>query len=467
MKKIKNLVVLIVFFAIFVCPTIGCQKNDVNAKAIITCKQKKQTKTCYSKYEDRYVNYKKEKTIFYKKSKKKKFFELTRYDKGGKYALKEQYYFNKKGQLLSNGKDKAKKVVYDYYGNGKVSKVTRYTYNKKGKLVNKKVETKKYLKNKPVLGIQYASKPLSFKSIYNTNHFTHPSVINLNSKWNGYQYWLAITPYKNSQGRTENPHVYASNNMVDWIVPNGAKNPLDVPLGNRDKRYNSDTHLIYNEDKDQLELFWRYVDHTTKKIITYKKTSKDGRKWSQKKVVYVTNTKVNSFLSPSVVLDDNYKLWYAKKDGYVYYINSNNGVDWSKEVRVKLPFANDKLRTWHLDVKKYDDKYEMLITAFKMRGHYPIIGDRVGMDLYYSESEDGINWTKAKLVMKHSNLRGRFDGMNLYRSSYIKKNGKYALIYSGFDYNRTNGVSLAYGDSLFNLKGLRNRNDAIATFQSK
>ncbi|MEG0569906.1 MAG: hypothetical protein RR543_05950, partial [Erysipelotrichales bacterium] len=83
--------------------------------------------------------------------------------------------------------------------------------------------------NKDSMYYANAKEPLEFETAYNSSEVTHPSVINLNKKISGYKYWMANTPYVKSNALTENPHIFASNDLVNWEVPKGLVNPLDIP----------------------------------------------------------------------------------------------------------------------------------------------------------------------------------------------------------------------------------------------
>src|SRR5699024_8293928 len=53
----------------------------------------------------------------------------------------------------------------------------------------------------------------------------HPSVHAFRIPWNGYRFWMAFTPYPNTQH--ENPSIVASGDGVNWVVPSGLTNPID------------------------------------------------------------------------------------------------------------------------------------------------------------------------------------------------------------------------------------------------
>ena len=74
----------------------------------------------------------------------------------------------------------------------------------------------------------------------------HPAVLNLGNVWNGYQYWLAITPYPKGNDDYENPSIYASNDGISWVVPAGLTNPIE-PFPGGINNYNADPFFIFRK----------------------------------------------------------------------------------------------------------------------------------------------------------------------------------------------------------------------------
>jgi hypothetical protein len=102
---------------------------------------------------------------------------------------------------------------------------------------------------------------LNIYSSYGDDESYHPKVLTFDEEWNGYKYWMSFTPYPSGDDRKENPHIVASNDLVNWekvIKPDRA---LDEPSGNIPLVvYNSDAHIVYNEDMNQMEMYWRFVN---------------------------------------------------------------------------------------------------------------------------------------------------------------------------------------------------------------
>ena len=100
-----------------------------------------------------------------------------------------------------------------------------------------------------------ASTWLNITNAYGDVFNYHPSVQYFENGFGGYKYWIAYTPYKGCNDYWENPHIAASNDLKNWVVPSGFSNPLDPRPSNYERGavYNSDTELVYNTDTGLLE----------------------------------------------------------------------------------------------------------------------------------------------------------------------------------------------------------------------
>lgn len=91
----------------------------------------------------------------------------------------------------------------------------------------------------------------------------HPSVIDFKiefglDNWGGYRYWLAFTPYPNSEYLFENPGLLVSQDGIHWDVPPGIHNPVaPKPISFVLDNYNSDPELVFDPDDNALLLYWR------------------------------------------------------------------------------------------------------------------------------------------------------------------------------------------------------------------
>lgn len=295
--------------------------------------------------------------------------------------------------------------------------------------------------------------PVVYKS-YNSNQGTHPSVVSFEKKWNGYKYWMAFTPYKQGNSYYENPHIVASNNMINWIKPKGLKNPLDAIYDKSGKNYNSDTHLVYNQKTKKMEIIWRSV--FDKKVVFYYKNSSDGVKWSKKKQIMSFTRSKTDLYSPALIFEDGkYRLWSISTKYKVEYRESTNLTNWSSPRILNINFPKN-IKPWHIDAQKIDGKYHLLINAFPSKGAVKSIHRYTNSALYIMTSKNNINYTKPKKIMGPSK-KFKYDNRGLYRSSIQKINGVYAIIYSSVGKNKSWNISLSIGEDLNNLYGYKQK----------
>ena len=299
------------------------------------------------------------------------------------------------------------------------------------------------------------SQKLSIVTPLNDNQAYHPKVVSFEKPWNGYKYWMAYTPYPNGNEVEENPVINASNDMINWEVPDGLVIPLDKPDNANKYHYNSDTHLLFNQDTENLELFWRYVDDDNNDVFIYKVTSSDGINWSKKEEFLISNNRTFlDFVSPAIIYDSDlnlYRVWYVNNKA-VYYLetagadayNSSNVVNATK---IDMDYPSN-YQTWHLDViyNEESKQYEMVTCA------YIDVNNRKNMPLFYSFSNDNINWAKPIKILMPSTEKGLWDNAGLYRSSLLYEDGYYYLFYSGHNADMNVGIGLMYGKNIKELK---------------
>lgn len=295
--------------------------------------------------------------------------------------------------------------------------------------------------------------PLNAPNAYGNAYNFHPSMQFFETPWNGYSYWCAFTPYEGNNDIYENPHILASNDLEKWEVPQGFKNPLEPEPEDYEasSSYNSDTELVYNNDTNELECWWRTYAKRSNKIILYRKTTKDGVHWSDKQITMVSNDmKKHDFLSPSLVYEEHkYKMWAIDlmQDYVIHYYESADGIKWSKPRVIKLEYEIPNLNSWHMDVIHTPRGYEMLISAFPN-----VNNNHMNMDLYYAFSKDNETYTKARTIMRPTRKTQKWDNKGLYRSSLMWANNKYYCIYSAVNAEKgPMGLGIVSGDNPFHM----------------
>lgn len=300
-------------------------------------------------------------------------------------------------------------------------------------------------------------KELKIETPYKKGGACHPKVVYFKDGFNGYKYWMAYTPYPLHNSRYENPCILASNNLKDWEEPKGIKEPcLDDLSYNNDKRvYNSDTHLLFNEDTKELECWWRYVndkDKNNRQAIIYRRISKNGIDWNEKEVVRkFDNRRRLDYLSPSVIYENGiYKIWYVFKSN-IWLTITKDFIEFTEPKLINIDYLWN-VNPWHIDIEKTDLGYEMIYVAFpKGQKHH------FNMKLYYSSSGDGVNWEKPMIILEPRKYKS-WDNGGIYRSSLIKVDGSYHIIYTGWSKagnlpgNKHVGLGYVSGSNIENLK---------------
>ena len=290
---------------------------------------------------------------------------------------------------------------------------------------------------------------LEIISSYGDNQAYHPKVLTFKEKWNGYKYWMSYTPYPKGDDARENPHIAVSNDLINWKAPNEKNVALDEPSVKISKKsYNSDSHIVYNNKKNVLECYWRYVNDVNNEVYIYKKVSSDGTNWSNKEVVaYSSDRKKKDYISPAIIYENGvYKIWYVDTKNVLTYATATEDAKWHDEKVIDLKYEKN-LKTWHLDVISTNKGYEMIVVAFdKWDNHND-------MSLYYSYSKDGISWSQAKVILKPATKTSNWDNKGIYRSTFIYENGKYYVYYGATSRDYNHGIGFAYGEDIFDLKG--------------
>ena len=259
---------------------------------------------------------------------------------------------------------------------------------------------------------------------------------------------MSYTPYPSGNDSKENPHIAVSNDLVNWTKVFDIDRALDTPESNiPGKRYNSDSHIVYNDDLDRIEIYWRYVDDINGDVYLYRMLSNDGVTWSEKEVAAYSVVRLEKdYISPAIIYENGvYKMWFVDHDLTIKYTTSIDGINWENEELLDFKYEDDVL-SWHLDVIKSDLGYEMIVVAFdEWENHND-------MDMYYSKSIDGITWDKATVVLKPTRGTGFWDNRGIYRSSFVKINGTYLVYYGGTNEDLHHGTGLVYGKDIHNLK---------------
>lgn len=292
-----------------------------------------------------------------------------------------------------------------------------------------------------------SSVPLSFNNYLGNSENIHPKVLYFDQGWNGYEFWMAYTPYPLGVISAENPCIAVSHDGIAWITPSEDLNPLSLQP---EEGYNSDTHLVYDKERDIMEIWWRTCDFQNKDKILRRKST-DGINWSEPEMVISYNQFNELVLSPAVWIKEGfYHLIYSNGRvlKYIKAKDTEDNLQWSEPE--KLPINFGELHAWHQDVIINDEEeYELVVCAFGHRGNNNTA------DLYYVKLNKELdNATDPVLILHRGENENDFDHRSIYRSSMVNVNGLYYLYYSAIDIKWHRYMALSIGTSPFNLTGL-------------
>lgn len=233
--------------------------------------------------------------------------------------------------------------------------------------------------------------------------WTHPSVLFFPNKWNGFEYWCAITPYPDGIAEFENPHIFCSHDGQTWIEPAGISNPIQ--LAPPSPTYSSDVNLILGDD-EYLYCYWRdngiLVEGVASRAIYYKKT-RDGINWSERVMSNHWPSIGVDMISPSLLQNGKYLTCYAVATGEPISGNYFQGCAIRRSVTLSdggfttnrasgYDLINVDSRPWgatqepwHIEVRKVANVWLMLVTTTPN-------GGGGGGGLYLGYSFDGWNF---------------------------------------------------------------------------
>lgn len=303
---------------------------------------------------------------------------------------------------------------------------------------------------------------------------THPDVIDFaktskdGGKWGGYRYWMVLTPNQDGYSQYENPCLAASNDGVNWVVPNGIENPLSGVKHEPAGTHNCDTDLVYNPDSDELWVYYVWEQDSpagTPSNLRLIRVKEDGNSFA---ITSTTDGKpyerlINSqyrydMQSPAVVRRDanTWLMWSNNSDSdnsgngwqsqvaFIELYTSTDGKNWTNKqsladtLVLKGADGIASYIPWHLDVQwvESQNKYWGLFCA------YPKGGNTNRTYLLFGTSEDGKTWTTypKPLLAPRDN---KWDNNFIYRSTFVydDASGTLQVWYSG---GKSGGWRIAY-----------------------
>lgn len=258
-----------------------------------------------------------------------------------------------------------------------------------------------------------------------SNQETHPKLLYFPEGWNGYQYWMSMTPYPAGNDDYENPSIVVSNDLKTWMVPKGLKNPITgVPGDVKYGGHYSDPHLSMNGETMEL---WFRADAGNRKTMRpnyaadyyYRTTSTDGIHWSRPQQMQSSKDMI---LSLAVIHSQNrYRFWYTNRSYQLMSAESGDGTHWTNVRKCVIPLPKG-YSPWHQDVVFCNNRYYLLQTGIHRRNYT--------FALFLSESADGVHFTRGTFFYPSGNpviLHKTW----LYRSTFVPvENGMFQMMVS-------------------------------------
>lgn len=243
---------------------------------------------------------------------------------------------------------------------------------------------------------------------------THPSVVNFPTGWNGWRYWMALTPYAYSNDHLENPCILVSADGYQWQEPAGITNPI-YPWSGIPLDYNSDTELVYDPECDRLICYWRPVVSDLTGVLA--KTSTDGVTWSDVVTVVPVEQPLLADLSPCIVRRAAGDWWMFSgcRSGFFGFRVRRSAdplTGWSAPARGTVPLATPS----HQGIVWADGQWWGL--AFSAG---------VGQPLIPIASSDGYAWTAGPAVA--AVRPGEWDNGKMYRPCLTVKGAWFRVWY--------------------------------------
>lgn len=296
-------------------------------------------------------------------------------------------------------------------------------------------------------------RPIVIETFDGNNSPYHPSVFFFEDGWNGYDFWMAETPYPpNSllyRDRWECPSIHVSDDGFIWKVPTGGTNPIDdltkEEIENLD--YFSDPDLVCRDG--QLECWYRLTSRNgiagyspESKHILCRKKSGDGIHWSERETMLDISAEFHRELgSPSLLFEEVYKMWIVDFDAptekRVLYMSYSEDGEWENIHTCTLSGSN--CDPWHIDVSYFDDTYWL------------VVYERAEVISLW-KSQEGADFEYVTDLLHKKDVDGAFDELGYYRACLVKvSDTDYRLYYSAKSYKSTH-IGVLRGDSVQNMK---------------
>jgi hypothetical protein len=257
--------------------------------------------------------------------------------------------------------------------------------------------------------------PLNTPTSDTSGEAAHPDVYDagLGHTWNGYRYWMAMTPFPNDLPTYEFPEILASNDNVTWVVPAGLTNPIDTQSGAEF----ADPDLIMDGTTLWCIYYGDLGGGVTNILAKY---SSDGVNWSARQTLVTVIYPAGA--SPAIVKYGSEWLMFTTGGGttneLIRRTASTLAGPWSAPVVCSVPTPNNRY-IWHQDVINVDG---VLYGFFNINGTHMYFGTSVDGGLHWRMSDNPI--------LSPTGDDGDWDGGQIYRGSAVATGTGFDFWYS-------------------------------------
>lgn len=273
--------------------------------------------------------------------------------------------------------------------------------------------------NSPLTGpgsLKNAPAPLITPTYDGSGQTVEPTVLYFPNQWRGHRYWMAVSPYANSDPLLENPSILVSEDGQSWEVPAGAVNPIELA---RDGTL-ADATLFYDQVSDQLWVYYLndviLAGRPTEFLL--RTTSSDGIHWSDP--LTLISGPLTYVDSPSVSkVGSTYILWVVNTEvglcsaqtSTVEVRTSLDGVNWSPSTVLNINQPGYVI--WHVNTIPVPSKGQFM----SLLAAYPLGKDCGETKLFFANSHDGLNWQTYPNILLDTSKS--WDDLEIYRSSLL------------------------------------------------
>lgn len=294
-----------------------------------------------------------------------------------------------------------------------------------------------FLTRGDVLNLDLA--PLHEIDVQYGDWLVHPCVRYIPEGINGRKWWMAVTPYPNSDSKFEQPILYCGEENND--CPPKKWNYVGIIAERHDSGYNADPNMFYADGK--LWIVWKEhaTENTNRNCIMMR--SYDGSSFSVPRKVLEERDSIHVGLTAPVILEINDSIKLLATDFE------------HERTEHPQPFGENSLAVWYLEGNDWENgifKYQYYAKQDYPTGfnywHADMI--KVSNDLFYSvvtpeqadkiligKSNDGIHYRylDKPLLSRNGNML-----TNMYKASLVVVNDNYYLFYpclsSYFKFNK-------------------------------